>query len=113
MNSNLCFEEGEFILLLIKQGKDYESNYFDIIVIKSRRFTCISKQTKLFYNFGSQDKDKKNQDWSRYKIVDRNDLLQNTVQPCPNFETSGSLKGGKCLGKSRDYISSTNQCLCV
>jgi len=61
-DSNLCFEEGEFLLLLIKQGKYYKRNYFDIIVIKSRRFICISKQTKLFYNFGSQDRDRKNQD---------------------------------------------------
>jgi len=38
------------------------SNYFEIMVMKSRRFTSHSIQTKLFYNFGSQGRNKKNQD---------------------------------------------------
>ena len=75
MNSSSYSEEEEFIILLItltqtsnkilvyvKHGKDYKSNYFDIMVMKSRRFTSHSIQTKLFYNFDSQDRNKKNQD---------------------------------------------------
>jgi hypothetical protein len=41
------------------------------------------KQAKLLHNFGTQDTDKKNQDWSRYEMVDWTDLLQNRVQLCP------------------------------
>jgi hypothetical protein len=72
---NSYFEEGEFIIFLIsltqksnkavvsvKHGKDYKCNYFDIIVMKSRRVSSHSIQTKLFYNFGSQDTGKENQD---------------------------------------------------
>jgi hypothetical protein len=75
MNSNSCSEEGEFIILLItltetsnkvlvcvRHGKDYKNKYFYIMVMKSRRFTSHFVQTKLFYNFGSQDRNKKNQD---------------------------------------------------
>lgn len=59
MKSSSCFEEGEFIILLltltqtsnkilvyVKHGKGYKSNYFDTIVKKSRRFTLYSIQIK-------------------------------------------------------------------